>query len=599
MISSLAPYMTWARLCRALLSLTERGQATKRPKAFRYPNRKTVALLLGVLALGAAASTAWAAPVYLVITAPIGAAGAEALPAQLTNWRQSGLVSSVILLDSADSKSNAFGSLTLLEFPDEASFGQWNTAAAPALGQGLIVTRADSLAHAEKTPRDSTKAIFQATTADVKVSADQYRAFAKTKVLPAMNAWKAARWVTSSTLYLARPGTSAPWQSLLVVEYPDSLAYSHRDQVNLGGDDAIAGQVSQTVCSYADLPAPDLSDLPPYKPEFKVQGGLRLVGSELKGNLDPLVEGFKKFQPDAVVSTNYMTSSEGAIAGLIFGVSDLAPMGDDAKITDMMPFWSTFHYCPLEISVGTGGYEKRGSLWALTIVVNKDNPLTHLSLSQLERIFGSERTGGWELDAGPEHNLLYTAKYARSAESNIRKWDQLGLGDDFAGKEIQTYGYVAPGFAISFERKLFHWSIKYNPNFKEYVETKEATDDADGRSVASESELEAISKDKYGIGWAALMHVKDYPGVKVLDISETDDSSPVTLTPEHVANRTYPLKRDAYIYVNRAPGRPLDPKVREFLRYVLSREGQQILAKVGFYYPLTPDYLQVQLKKLD
>jgi phosphate transport system substrate-binding protein len=548
----------------------------------------------------AGASLASAAPVYVVVTAPEGAAGGEALPSQLAHWRQSGLVSSVVLIDSSDAKSTAFGSLTLLEFPDEPSYAQWNTVAAPALGQGLIVTRADSLAHAERTPRDSTRAIFQATMSEVKVSADDYRAFAKSKGLAAMNRWRSSRWVTSSTLYLARPGSAAPWQSLLVVEYPDNVAFSHRNEVTLASEDPqIAVQQSQTTCSYADLPAPDLSNLPPYHREFNVQGGLRIVGSELKGNLDPLIEGFKKFQPDAVVSTNYMTSSEGALAGLIFGISDLAPMGDDAKITDMMPYWSTFHYCPLEISVGTGGYEKRGSLWALTIVVNRDNPLTHISLSQLERTFGAERTGGWEIDAGPEHNLLYTAKYARSADSNIRHWDQLGLSGDFSGKEIQTYGYVAPGFAISFQRKLFHWSIKYNPNFKEYVETKEATDDADGRAVSSERELEAISKDKYGIGWAALMHAKDYPGVKVLAVSETDDSPAIALTPETVANRTYPLKRDAYIYVNRAPGRPLDPKVREFLRFVLSREGQQILAKVGFYYPLTPEYLQEQLKKLD
>ena len=315
--------------------------------------------------------------------------------------------------------------------------------------------------------------------------------------------------------------------------------------------------------------------------------------------MDPLIEGFKKFHPEAVVSANYMTSSEGAIAGLYLGVSDIAPMGDDAKITDMMPFYDTFRYCPTEISVGTGGYEKRGSLWALTIVVNKDNPLAKLSLHQLECIFGSERTGGWEIGPAADNNLLYTAKYARGPESNIRTWDQLGLGGEFAGKQIQTYGYVAPGFAIAFERKLFHWSKKYNANFKEYVETKEATNDENGRAVASERMLEEISKDKYAIGWCALMHAKDYPNVKVIRISETDDSPAIALTPETVANRTYPLIRDAYIYVNRAPGRPMDPRVREFLRFVLSREGQEILARVGFYYPLTPDYLQEQLKKLD
>jgi phosphate transport system substrate-binding protein len=71
------------------------------------------------------------------------------------------------------------------------------------------------------------------------------------------------------------------------------------------------------------------------------------------------------------------------------------------------------------------------------------------------------------------------------------------------------------------------------------------------------------------------------------------------MTPATVANRTYPLVRDAYIYVNRAPGRPMDPKTREFLRFVLSREGQQIIANTDMYYPLTADALREQLRRLD
>jgi phosphate transport system substrate-binding protein len=579
------------------------------------PILRRLALACALPALGLGAGAASGSPEHILITAPSGAPGAPGLPAQLAGWRQDGLVSFAILLDSTQDKGAPFGSLAVLDFPDEASLAQWQRVAAPSLGAGLIVTRADALAHGEKTPRDSSRATFLVALYDVLAPAARYREYVEGYVVPQMEAWKAARNITSYTLFAARPGSGAPWQSLLLMEYPDSLAYSQRDAVKdstrakLAADSAWKGfsdakaafrtEKSLTPAVLAELPAPSLSDLPPYRKEFNVVGGLRIVGSELKGNMDPLIEGFRKFHPDAVVSANYMTSSEGAIAGLYFGVSDIAPMGDDAKITDMMPFYDALHYCPTEISVGTGGYEKRGSLWALAIVVNKDNPITRLSLRQIECIFGSERTGGWEIGPAADNNLLYTAKYARSAASNIRTWDQLGLTGEFAGKQIQTYGYVAPGFAIAFERKLFHWSKKYNPNFKEFVEAKEATDDADGRAVSSDRMLEELSKDKWGIAWAALMHVKDYPNVKVLSISETDDGPAIPLTPETVANRTYPLIRDAYIYVNRPPGRPLDPRVREFLRFVLSREGQEILAKVGFYYPLTPECLREQLKKLD
>ena len=371
---------------------------------------------------------------------------------------------------------------------------------------------------------------------------------------------------------------------------------------------AVVANVVAAPCAFAqthDLPRRDLSDLPPYKVEYKVQGGFRIFGSELKGAMEALAIGFKKYHPEAMMATNFMTSSEGAIAGLYTGISDLAPAGDDAKITDMMPFFDTFNYLPTEISIATGGHEKRGTLWPAVIVVNKDNSIAKLTMRQLECIFGAERTGGWELGssnlatAKMGDNLLFTAKYARGPETNIRKWGQLGLTGEWASKEIQTYGYVAPGFQIYFERKLFHWSDKWNPNYREYVETKEATADSYGKAVDSTTMLDELSKDKYGIGWAAQMHIKDYPGVKAVAIAANEGGPYVAMSADTVANRSYPLVRDAYVYVNRVPGKPMDPRAREFLRFVLSREGQQIIANTDMYYPLTAAALREQLKRLE
>jgi phosphate transport system substrate-binding protein len=357
--------------------------------------------------------------------------------------------------------------------------------------------------------------------------------------------------------------------------------------------------------------APNLNEIPPYKPEYKVEGGLRIAGSELKGNVDLLVEGFKKFHPGAVVTTNFMTSSEGALGMMFSGASDVAPMGDDAKIPDQMPFYNAFRYVPTEISIATGGYDQRGTLFAWAIIVNKDNPIAKLSMDQLDRIFGSERSGGWEVGASADNNLLFTGKYARGPEANIRKWGQLGLTGDWADKEIQTYGYVAPGFATNFQRLVMHWSVKWNPNFREYVEAKEATNDTAGAAVISQRMYEALEKDKYGIGWGALMHVNGtcinpdgtkcpgYRGLKVIALSKTSDGPAVPLTADSVKNRTYPLLRDAYIYVNKPPGRAMDPKVREFIRFVLSREGQEIIQKAGIYSPIPASYIREQLKKLD
>ncbi len=361
----------------------------------------------------------------------------------------------------------------------------------------------------------------------------------------------------------------------------------------------------------AQTTAPNLSDLPSYKKEYNIVGGLRIAGSDLKGNMELLMQAFQKYQPQMMASGNFMTSSEGALGMMYSGVSDVAPMGDDAKITDQMPFFNSFGYTPTEISIATGGYDQRGTLFAWAIVVNKDNPVAKLSMGQLDRIFGAERNGAWSVGDNPQHDILFTAKYARAASSDIRKWGQLGLTGGWANKEIQTYGYAAPGFATNFERLVMHWSDKWNPNYQQFVENKEATSDAYGRRVSADRMMEAVSNDKYAIAWTGLMHVNGtcvnpdgskcaaYPNVKVLAISHGVDDAAVALTPENVANRSYPLTRDAYVYVNKAPGHSLNPRVREFLRFVLSREGQEVIAKAGIYSPLPASYVREQLEKLD
>ncbi len=502
--------------------------------------------------------------------------------------------------------------MALLEFPSETSYEDWNKREAPRLTAPLVVKRADVLTHGEVYPRDSNKSVFLVNTYKLLVSRERYNDFVQGYILPNLLDQKAGKLLLRYTMYLER-GAADEAQAVLVMEYRDSVAFSNRDArrdelvkklraTNAAWktwddtQDSVRKGTSRTLASYIELPPPQLPELPRYVPEYKVVGGLRIVGSELKNAVEQLALGFQKFQPDAKVSTSNIPSSEGGIAGLYYHLSDVAPMGDDAKITDMMPFHDSFGYMPTEISVATGGYEKRGSLWAYAVVVSKDNPLNEISVDELERIFGAERSGGWELI---DNDYLFTSKYARGPQENLRKWGQVGLKGQFANQEIKTFGYSAPGFAIYIERNWFHWSKKWNPNLQEYVESKQAPADAAGAAVTSEHGLEQIAKDKYAIGLAALMHVKERSDLKVLAISRHKGEPAVQLTPANVANRTYPLIRDAFFYVNKEPGRPLDPRAREFMRFVLSREGQEIIARMGYYYPLPADYLREQLKKLD
>jgi phosphate transport system substrate-binding protein len=85
----------------------------------------------------------------------------------------------------------------------------------------------------------------------------------------------------------------------------------------------------------------------------------------------------------------------------------------------------------------------------------------------------------------------------------------------------------------------------------------------------------------------------------VIPISRATGGAAIPLTADNVANRSYPLTRDAYIYVDKPPGRAMDPKVREFIRFILSREGQEIIQKNGPYTAIPADYVREQLRKLD
>jgi hypothetical protein len=166
-----------------------------------------------VMACGAlvAATTVFAAPSYLVITVPSGAAGAASVPALLAEWRQTGLVADAWLLDSVpgkqskapESNGSKFASLAVLQFPDDSSVDRWQQKAAPAIGAGVITTKVDTLARGETFPRDSTKAIFLVADYDVAASPERYKEYVKGYVVPEMESLRARRILTSYFL----PGT--------------------------------------------------------------------------------------------------------------------------------------------------------------------------------------------------------------------------------------------------------------------------------------------------------------------------------------------------------------------------------------------------------
>lgn len=335
----------------------------------------------------------------------------------------------------------------------------------------------------------------------------------------------------------------------------------------------------------------DLSALPEYRPETSVSGVIRQKGVNYiadSGLVDVWEAGFRRHHPDVTFDDD-LKSSILAIPALYTGVADLAPMGRQFTWDELTAYQRERDAMPLEITFASGSYDVTGWTYALGVFVHRDNPITSLTFKQLDGIFGAGRTGGWD-------GLIWEKDRGRPDADNIRTWDRLGLDGEWAGKPISVYGFnLKFHFPDEFAKKVFRGGDKWTESLREYA--NEATPDGSGLILAAEKFMADLSKDPYGIAYGSIRDCT--PETKPVALSATDDGPFVDLTIDTVQDRTYPLTRDVYYYLNREPGRPLEPKLREFLRYVLSREGQEAVQRDGKYLPLTAEAAEQQRRKLD
>jgi phosphate transport system substrate-binding protein len=339
-----------------------------------------------------------------------------------------------------------------------------------------------------------------------------------------------------------------------------------------------------------DYPADkfDLSDLPPYKPEQQVSGVIRMTGSNYIADSHVgqyWLAAFKKFQPGVTFEFNLKTPSA-AVYALFLNAGDVDP---SRKMTfeDLLAYERTMNADPVEIEYATGSYDVPGWSPAFGIFVNKANPISKLSVAQLEGIFGAERTGAWE-------GTSWHPERARTPTQNIRTWGQLGLTGEWATKPIHVYGVnLRYHQAIRFEDQVMHGSAKWNPALLEYANYGKP----DGTlAIGASMMVEDLGKDPYGICYSEINFMVG--NTKTIALAAGDSTNYVPLTRENVQNRSYPLYDAVYLYANGSPEHPMDPKVKEFLRFVLSREGQTAIARDGKYLPLTKEVVDAQLKKL-
>ena len=327
----------------------------------------------------------------------------------------------------------------------------------------------------------------------------------------------------------------------------------------------------------------DRAKLPDYAaqaPEFvpgpPMPGTIRVWGNDFMARLESLWErGFHKFHPEISFEDNLKSSAQ-AIGALYTNVADLGLLGREPWPTEVLGFQKAFQYEPLAIVCATGSFETEGKTWPFIIFVNKSNPISRLSLQQLDAIYGTA--------------------LRRGAKDRITTWGQLGITGPQASHRIHVYGYdmIIPGFTYGFQQIVFKGSDQWTGDLREYTNAHHP----DGRLIhtAGDLMLADLAKDPDGIAFTGMQFAN--PGVKALAIAKDSGGPYVTPSLLTTADRTYPLVRSIYIIANRKPGTAMDPKVREFLTYVLSRQGQKDVMKEGDFLPLTPNLLNEQLRKI-
>ena len=335
----------------------------------------------------------------------------------------------------------------------------------------------------------------------------------------------------------------------------------------------------------------DLGDLPHYVPRQQLTGTIRIWGNNYltDGQLGGYwVEAFKKFQPGLTIEYHLPTGTI-AVSAVAAGIADLG-MNYKATLSDRLIFEQVFHHPLTEITAVTGSFDVYGWGPAGIVVVNKENPLTQINIRQLDGVFGSARLGGY---AGSVWHTEYP--YSRGPEGNIRTWGQIGLTGEWTDKPIHVGGQnLSAGAMLQFSNDVLGGSLQFADGYQAY--TNYITPDGKVNSWSLQVRR-AVKRDKYAIFYASPSTLS--PDLKELAIQAREGGPYVPRTLETVRDNSYPLTHHAFFYLNRNPGQPVDPKVREFLHFVLSQEGQDCVQREGRYLPLTAAIVGEQLKKIE
>jgi phosphate transport system substrate-binding protein len=333
----------------------------------------------------------------------------------------------------------------------------------------------------------------------------------------------------------------------------------------------------------------DLSALPHYVPEGKPTGTLRVCGNNYVNDA-PLggywKEAFEKVQPGVKVEY-YTPTAAIAIPCMYFDRADIG-VNHEPSFYDYLAHVRLKGAEPLGFSVFTGSYNYVGWQNNIVIFVNKDNPVTKITMKQLDGIFGSVREGGWL-------GSNWHPEFRRGADQDIRTWGQMGLAGEWAGKHITPHGYsLRYASAMEFSNKVLQASDKWNGDLRAYANVRRPNGTV---YLEADQIFDQVRKDPGAIGYARY-HDGFPKDIKILTLAKDEKGPYVEYSLDTLQNRTYPLWGDQSFWVSVKPGEKIDAKAREFIRFVLSQEGQELVQKDGKYLPLTAEAVREELRKL-
>ena len=288
--------------------------------------------------------------------------------------------------------------------------------------------------------------------------------------------------------------------------------------------------------------------------------------SGLSGQLLRWESEYQRIYPE-VRFENQFHSPATVMAGLYNGVADVAVMGREIWPVETMAYHWVYQQQPFGVAVSTAGTNAPGQSFTPVIVVNAKNPLPSISLSQLDAIYGSEH---------------------RAAPANIRTWGELGLTGNWAGQPIHVYGFgPEDALGVFFRHEVLRSDFK--PNTSSHL----LSDHDPSKTSAAQRIAAEVAADPYAIGYTS---PPQDPSVKVLALSSSDEIKPTEAT---IASHQYPLARSVYLYFRRIPDKPIEPKLEEFIRFVLSPNAQALILPSEGFLPLTPTLAQKQIRKLN